>query len=268
MMSRPSGVVKSSDRPRLPSFQPRKPKPKWRKASALEAFDFDYVGAHLSENHRAVGAGDIGAEIEHDDAGERTARGIAPRSRGGGSISIGGVGEPADGIGDAIGRDGGSGAGDRAGGIEKINRHAELNGWAQRRIGDFIAHRKRSGLRMIDELMAREDGRAGDVGRAQQGEPFVARTGADNRFENVFEGLPVLLGDTPRGALKAFVSDQLGVVNCERELVPEGHVTAGDEEIAAVGGLEQAIAGNRAERILRTVIKRGHLFVAHDTAGL
>ena len=53
-----------------------------------------------------------------------------------------------------------------------------------------------------------------------------------------------------------------------RELAPEGRVAACGEQVLAVGGLEQTINRNRAERILRAVIEGRHFFVTQNSAGV
>src|ERR1700735_3708256 len=121
---------------------------------------------------------------------------------------------------------------------------------------------------MIDELVAGHHRRAWNVGLAQDAQPFVARLGADDRLDDVLEWLPMLLRDSPRRIFETRIADQIGTIDCNRELAPEGRVAACGEEIFAVGGLEQPINRNRAKWILRAVIECRHFFVTQDSASM
>src|SRR5208282_6629667 len=103
---------------------------------------------------------------------------------------------------------------------------------------------------------------------AQNPEPFSARLGPYDRLDEVLELLPVSARNSPRCVFEAWVGDEVRSFDGERELAPEGRVAACHEQIAAIAGLEQSIAGNRSERVLRSMIQRGHFFVADDSAGL
>ena len=231
------------------------------KGVTFEAFDLDDVGAHLREQHWTVRAGDIAGEIENEDARERSARRGRARSGGGrlhpsGDDRFGG------------GRRG-RGAGNVAGSGGKIYGDAELHGGAKGWVGEITAHRERTGLRVIDELAPGHHRSGRNVGFAEDAEPFVTRAGADDRLKDVLERLPMLLGDAPWRTLKTRVSDEIGAVEGEGEFIEERGVAAGDEEVIAIGGLEQAIAGDGAERVGRPRLKnRGHFRVAHNAAGL
>ena len=126
---------------------------------------------------------------------------------------------------------------------------------AESGIVDFMAHPERARLRVIDELLAAHHRRARNVGFAQDAQPFVARAGADDRLDDVFERLPMLGRNSPRRIFEARIADEIRALDRDRELAPEGRIAARGEQVLAVGSLEQAINRNRAERILRPVIR-------------
>ncbi len=159
-------------------------------------------------------------------------------------------------------------SGDLAGREFQSHRDAALDGRAERRVVDRAAHRERVHLRMVDEVGAREHGRAGDVVFAEDAQPLLARAGRDYLLQQVLQRLAMLRRHAPWRALEARVGNQFGPLDRERQLVPERHVAAGDEQVAVVSGAKQPVAGNRAERVQRPFIHAGHLFVAHDAARL
>ncbi len=161
-----------------------------------------------------------------------------------------------------------SGTGDLARSVVEKHRQAHLDHRAESRVVDFLAHRERARLRMIDELVARHHRRARHVGLAQDAQPLVARARAKDRLDDIFERLPVLGRDSPRRIFETRVADEVGALDCDRKLAPEGRVAARGKQVFAVGGLEQTINRDRAERILRAMIEIRHLFVPQNAAGL
>ena len=155
-----------------------------------------------------------------------------------------------------------------AGSIVEEDRQAHLNHAAESGVVDFMAHPERARLRVVDEFLTAQHRRAWNVGFAQDAQPLVARTGADDWLDDVLERLPMLGRDSPRRIFEARVADQVRALDCNRELSPEGRVAARGEQVLAVGSFEQAINRNRAERILRAVIRAGHFFVTQDRAGV
>ena len=159
-------------------------------------------------------------------------------------------------------------SGDFAGCEFESHRDAALDGRAERGIVDRAAHRERVHLRIVDEVRAREHGRAGDVVLAQDAEPFLTGAGRNYSLQQVLQRLAMQRRHAPRRALEARVGNQFGPLDRQRQLVPERHVAAGHEQVSVVGRAKQPVAGNWAERVQRPFIHAGHLFVAHDAAGL
>ena len=234
------------------------------KRIALEALDFDHLGAELREDHRTVRARDVTGEVEHGDAVERrffsdaqicflrrVARWLSKPLQRRALVAV-------------FRRR----PGDFAGSVVEEHRQSHLNHAAESRIVDLLAHIERARLRMIDEFLARHHRRAWNVGLAQDAQPLVARARADDRLDDVLERLPVLAGDSPRRIFETRIADQVGPIDRDGELAPEGRVAACGEQVLAVGGLEQTINRNRAERILRAVIEGRHFFVPQDSAGV
>src|SRR5579862_4279688 len=204
------------------------------KRIAFEAFDLYNFGAELREDHRTVRTRDVAGEVEYRDAIERrfsievrfahrrcVARWLCKplhcrtvvalfRSR------------PAN----------------FAWSVIEEHRQAHLNHAAESGVVDFMPHRERARLRVIDELLAGHNRRAWNVGLAQDVQPFVARARADDRLDDVLERLPVLLRDSPRRIFEARIADEIGPVDRDRELSPESRVSTCGEKIFAVGGLE------------------------------
>ncbi len=237
---------------------------KMAKRIAFEAFDLDNFGAELREDHRAVRTRDVAGEVEHRDAIERrfsvdvrfafrrcVARWLCKPLQCRAVV--------------ALFR---SRTANFAGSVVEEHRQAHLNHAAESGVVDFMAHPERARLRVIDELLAGHHRRAWNVGLAQDAQPFVARARADDRLDDVLERLPVLLRDSPWRIFETRVADEIGTIDCDRELAPEGRVAAGGEQVFAVGGLEQTINRDRTERILRPMIERRHFFVTQDSAGM
>ncbi len=157
---------------------------------------------------------------------------------------------------------------DFAGGVVQKDRQAHLKHVAESGVVDFMAHSERAGLRVIDKLLARHHRSAWNVGLAQDAQPLVARAGANDRLDDVLERLPVFLRYSPWRIFETRIADEIGAIDCDRKLAPEGRVAACGEQIFAVGCFEQTIDRNRTERILRPVIERRHFFVTQDSAGV
>src|SRR5262249_61890320 len=99
-------------------------------------------------------------------------------------------------------------------------------------------------------------------------EPLGARFGADNWFDDVLQRLPLITWNSPRRVFETRIGDQVGSFQRKRELAPESRVAARREQVAPVAGLEQSVTGDRAERVLRSVVEPGHFLVADDAPGL
>src|ERR1700683_4345784 len=213
------------------------------KRIALEAFDLDYFGAELREDHRPVRTRDVTGEVKHGDAVERRlfadAPIVLPRSVARWLL------EPLQRCSIVAGI--GSGTSDFARSFVEKHRDSHLNHAAERRVVDLLSYVERPRLRMLDKLLPRHHRGAWNVGLAQDAQPFFARTRADDRFDDVLERLPVLGRDSPRRIFEPRIADQFRTLDRNRELAPEGRVAAGGEQIFAVGGLEQAVNRNRGE---------------------
>ena len=148
------------------------------------------------------------------------------------------------------------------------DRHPELHGLAEDGIANLLAHADGGGLGIRDELLARHDRRAWHVSLAQNLDPFIARLGADHWLEDVLQRLPMFSGNSPRRIFEARIGNQLRQVEGEDKLAPERRVTTGGEQVLMIGCLEQPVAWDRTQRILRPVIKRRHLLMLEDAARL
>src|SRR6202035_5070036 len=128
------------------------------KRITLQAFDFYYRRAKLRENHRAVRPRDVTCEVEHYDPVERRSllnrvarcgRGVTFRFAKPfqcGAITASGCGP-----------------GDFSGSVIQKYRLSHLNRLPKRGIIDFLAHRERADLVMLDKLLTRHHRRARDV---------------------------------------------------------------------------------------------------------
>ena len=225
----------------VPAEEAEREHPEW---VALRLLRFDHVRSQHREVPPRRRSGDEGAEVRDTDTGEQMRPGRAAPSSGGGPLGGGRLGQH---CGCVFAEQGGAGA-------YRARRRLEGEGDAHHADFAQIGVLDGGGPRVLpqvvaaEELIAREHGRRGDGGLAQDSEPLVTSTARERRLEDRGEERerPRLVRP-PGPGRQARVVDEVGVAGGLEQPVEVAGRAAGDEEPAPVRGAVGTVGGMRAE---------------------